>query len=138
MDERGQEIVTIQLASSERAPQQARAFLRDALETWKLDGFGHVTELLADELVCNVVRHVGKSMQLRAVRGPSAIKIEVEDPSTELPVVRTPEPYEERGRGILLVDSLATAWGVEVRDDGKTVWFEIDVATATEEVHGSD
>jgi hypothetical protein len=51
--------------------------------------------------------------------------------------VRHPDPAEEHGRGVLLIDELANAWGVEPRADGKTVWFEIDVSTATAEVHGS-
>jgi anti-sigma regulatory factor (Ser/Thr protein kinase) len=127
---------SVDLASDTEAPGAAREFLREALRTWRLDGFGDVTELLADELVSNVVRHVGAPMQLRASRRPSSIRIEVDDPSTEPPVRQDPDPWQDHGRGILLVDSLATTWGVELRDDGKCVWFEIDVDTATEEVHG--
>jgi anti-sigma regulatory factor (Ser/Thr protein kinase) len=138
MEERDGQSVTIELASGSQTPRAARAFLRDTLRTWELDGFGDVTELLADELVCNVVRHVGEPMRLRAVRSSSSIRIEVDDPSTERPVLRSPDPLDERGRGILLVESLATSWGVDMRETGKTVWFEIDVATATEEVHGAD
>jgi hypothetical protein len=138
MEERDGRSVTIELASGAQTPQAARAFLRDTLQTWELDGLGDVTELLADELVCNVVRHVGGAMQLRAVRRASSIRIEVDDPSTEPPVLQSPDPLDERGRGILLVESLATTWGVDIHDTGKTVWFEIDVDTATEEVHGSD
>ena len=66
------------------------------------------------------------------------MRIEVDDPSTEPPVLQNPDPLDERGRGILLVESLATSWGVDIHETGKTVWFEIDVDTATEEVHGSD
>ena len=121
---------SVDLRSDVGAPGAAREFLRNTLQTWCLDGFGDVAELLTDELVSNVVRHVGAPMQLRAVRYPSSIRIEVDDPSTEPPV------RQDHGRGILLVESLATGWGVELRDDGKTVWFEIDVETATDEVHG--
>src|SRR6476660_4071120 len=48
--------VETQLPSLATSPGSARAFLRSALETWKLDGFGEVTELLTNELVGNVVR----------------------------------------------------------------------------------
>ena len=130
------ESVETQLPSSLNSPQLARAFLRSTLETWKLDGFGEVTKLLATELVANVVTHVGAPMTLRVQRGPSTMRVEIEDPSTEVPIVRHPNPAEEHGRGVLLIDELADAWGVEPRADGKTVWFEIDVSTATEEVHG--
>jgi anti-sigma regulatory factor (Ser/Thr protein kinase) len=130
------ESVETQLPSNVSSPQLARAFLRSALETWKLDGFGAVTELLATELVANVVTHVGAPMTIRIQRTSSVMRVEIEDPSTEIPVVRHPDAAEEHGRGVLLVDQLANAWGVEPRTDGKTVWFELDVSTATEEVHG--
>ncbi len=45
--------------STPSTPSSVRAFLRAALQTWELDGFGAVTELLSDELATNVVRHVG-------------------------------------------------------------------------------
>jgi anti-sigma regulatory factor (Ser/Thr protein kinase) len=110
--------------------------LRAALQTWELDGFGKVTELLSDELVSNVVRHVGSPMTVRALRQPSSIRIEVEDSSTELPVRQHPDTLDDHGRGILLIEALANQWGTKQTGDGKTVWFEIDVTTATEEVHG--
>ena len=130
------ETVETQLPSTVTSPQLARAFLRSALETWKLDGFGDVTELLVTELVTNVVTHVGAPMTLRVHREPSTMRVELEDPSPEVPVVRHPDSAEEHGRGVLLVDQLANAWGVDSRADGKTVWFELDVSTATAEVHG--
>jgi len=131
------EIVETQFPSSTQTPLAVRAFLRAALSTWKLDGFGDVTELLTDELVSNVVRHVNTPMTVRALRQPAWIRVEVEDPSPTPPVIRRPEPFDDHGRGMLLVDGLASRWGTTVRDDGKTVWFEIDIATATEEIHGN-
>ena len=127
--------VETQFPATADAPQSARAFLRAALQTWQLDGFGQVTELLTDELVANVVRHVGSPLTLRASTEGATLRIEVDDPSTEPPVLRHPDVHEDRGRGILLVDALATQWGSEIHSDGKTVWFEIDVTTATDEVH---
>ncbi|HXA60375.1 MAG TPA: ATP-binding protein [Streptosporangiaceae bacterium] len=32
---------------------------------------------------------------------------------------------DERGRGLLLVDSLAQKWGVRTSPDGTTVWVEL-------------
>ena len=113
----------------------ARQFLRTTLRTWQLDGLGEVTELLTSELVSNVVRHVGSPPTVRACRGRSRIRIEVDDASRELPAVQHPEPLAADGRGMLVVDTLAAEWGTELRDDGKTVWFEIDARTATREIH---
>jgi hypothetical protein len=129
------ETVETHLPSSNESPLLARAFLRATLETWKLDGLGEITELLASELVSNVVVHVGTPMTLRITRHPSAIRVDVEDPSSVLPELRHPGIDEERGRGVLFVSELATDWGAERTEDGKTVWFEIDTTTATSEVH---
>ncbi len=67
------------------------------------------------------------------------MRVEIDDPSPEVPVLRHPDHGDEHGRGVLLVDQLATDWGVEPHPErGKTVWFEIDVSTATAEVHHPD
>jgi anti-sigma regulatory factor (Ser/Thr protein kinase) len=130
------ESVETQLPSSASSPQLARAFLRATLATWQLDGFGEITELLVTELVANVVTHVGLPMTLRVAHDPSTMRVEIDDASSAVPVVRHPDAVDEHGRGVLLVDQLANAWGVEPRADGKTVWFELDVSTATREAHG--
>jgi anti-sigma regulatory factor (Ser/Thr protein kinase) len=129
--------VETQLPSLVTTPSAARAFLRTTLGTWQLDGLGEVTELLADELVANVVRHVGRPMTVRAIRMADRVRVEVDDPSPEPPVLRHPDSETVRGRGILLLEALATDWGTDLRADGKTVWFEIDTGTATAEVHGT-
>jgi anti-sigma regulatory factor (Ser/Thr protein kinase) len=128
--------VETQLPSLVTTPSTVRAFLRTALETWKLDGLGEITELLADELVANVVRHVGQPMTVRAIRTGERVRVEVDDPSPDPPVLEHPDAETVRGRGVLLLDALASRWGTETRPDGKTVWFELDARTASEEVHG--
>ncbi|HZP29238.1 MAG TPA: ATP-binding protein [Acidimicrobiia bacterium] len=118
--------VQTEFASRVTTPASVRAFLRTTLQTWALDGLGELTELLADELVSNVVRHVGEPMTVRAIRSPTRIRIEVDDPSTDPPVLQHPDRDTPRGRGIMLVDALATRWGTDVHPSGKTVWFEIE------------
>src|SRR5690349_3332068 len=63
----------------------ARSFLHVALQTWDLNRVGAVTELLADELVANVVEHVHTPMTVRAIRDRSSLRVEVDDPSTDPP-----------------------------------------------------
>jgi anti-sigma regulatory factor (Ser/Thr protein kinase) len=132
------EVVETQLPSTARAPQLARAFLRTALETWKLDGLGELTELLATELVTNVVVHVHEPMTLRVLRGPCWLRCEVVDPSPAVPTLQHPATGASHGRGIQLVDALATEWGVDRAENGKTVWFTVDTATATSQAHGRE
>jgi hypothetical protein len=130
--------VETHLPSLPASPRAARAFLREALQTWNLDAFGEVTEVLTDELVANVVRHVDAPMTVRAYRRSASIRVEVDDPSNDPPVPQHPDPLDEHSRGLLLIDNLASQWGfTQHGDDGKTVWFEIDLTTGTEEAHRS-
>jgi anti-sigma regulatory factor (Ser/Thr protein kinase) len=121
---------TLPLLPRVEAPEEARTFLREALQTWALDGFGDVTELLTCELVSNVVRHAGTPMTLRVTRYPSAIRVEVDDESPHPPVLTNRGPMAEGGRGLVLIDGLATDWGSDARGDGKTVWFVLETETA--------
>jgi hypothetical protein len=41
------------------------------------------------------------------------------------PRVTSPREDDEGGRGLWLVDRLASAWGTERGRRGKTVWFEL-------------
>jgi len=36
-----------------------------------------------------------------------------------------PDPLAPLGRGVMLVDRLASRWGVEPQCEGKVVWFEL-------------
>ncbi len=86
--------------------------------------------LLASEVVTNAFIH-GRSETRIAVRAyPERVRVEVADDNSRHPqrVVQDPEALD--GRGMTIIDLVATDWGV--RDDpyGKTVWFEIAEAGA--------
>ena len=65
----------------------------------------------------------------------ASLRVEVTDPSSEPPILRTPPDYLESGRGLQLVDALADHWGTYATDAGKTVWFDLDVTTAEHKLH---
>ena len=46
-------------------------------------------------------------------------------PGRTRPQMRTPLQEDTSGRGLWLVDKLATGWGVEPVPEGKRVWFEL-------------
>jgi anti-sigma regulatory factor (Ser/Thr protein kinase) len=118
----------ITLVSSRTAPRAARMFLRESLATRELDGVGHLSELLTTELVTNVVLHVGcPTVELRLSADGDHLRVEVDDSSTRVPMVRRRDASRGSGVGMQLVEQLASRWGTEVRADGKTVWFEIDL-----------
>jgi hypothetical protein len=132
------DLIETALPASRHAPSDARALLRNALHTWALDGLGDVSELIVSELVSNVVCHVGTPMTLRVTvtRDRSVLRIEVDDSSAAIPEVDHPTPETLGGRGLWLIDELATRWGFRPAPSGKTVWAEIDAETAMAEMHG--
>jgi anti-sigma regulatory factor (Ser/Thr protein kinase) len=117
-----------ELPATPSAPSLVRGWLRATLQTWRLDGFGDVTELLTSELVSNVVNHVRAPMSVRVSRSSSSIRVEVDDPSPIAPTLHHAGASDEHHRGMFIVESFANRWGsIGHPDDGKTVWFELDV-----------
>jgi anti-sigma regulatory factor (Ser/Thr protein kinase) len=88
-----------------------------------------VVELLASELVTNVVRHTDTSVMVVSLSLRAAsLRLAVQDDSRQRPTCRAVNDDEEGGRGLLLVELLATDWGVEdIVDGGKTVWAILDL-----------
>ena len=67
----------------------------------------------------------GKTFTLRLRRGGEAVWVEVFDNDLRLPRIRSAGETDEGGRGLYLVDQLATRWGSRPTRDGKAVWFEM-------------
>jgi signal transduction histidine kinase len=89
-------------------------------------GLDDDAKLVATELVSNAVKHARTALGLtvRAVLG--AVRIEVADRIRELPFPRLAEQDDSGGRGLLLVDALSSAWGVDPTPSGKTVWAQLE------------
>jgi hypothetical protein len=66
-----------------------------------------------------------KEFALRLRRGAASVWVEVFDPDLRLPRIRTAGETDEGGRGLYLVEQLATRWGSRPTPEGKAVWFEM-------------
>ncbi|MBB4934062.1 PAS domain S-box-containing protein [Lipingzhangella halophila] len=66
---------------------------------------------------------------LRLRRGGSSVWVEVFDHDLRLPRIRSAGADDEGGRGLYLVDQLATRWGSRPTPEGKAVWFEVPMRT---------
>ena len=66
-----------------------------------------------------------REFALRLRRGANVVWVEVFDPDLRLPRIRTAGETDEGGRGLYLVDQLATRWGSRPTPEGKAVWFEV-------------
>jgi anti-sigma regulatory factor (Ser/Thr protein kinase) len=118
---------TILLPGDVTTPAAARRFVRAALESVEADPVVTETaELLTDELVTNAIvhAHCKSYLYIRAAKG--IVRVEVTDPDDRLPSMAKLDPDAPGGRGLVIVNGLASAWGVErTADGGKTVWFEL-------------
>lgn len=86
--------------------------------------------LVVSELATNAVRYGGwRRFFVEARVGASAVRVLVWDASRELPVrysAGSVSSEDEGGRGLLLVERLSEAWGVEYAPEGgKWVWARV-------------
>ena len=103
-----------------------------ALTAWQLAHVDEAASLLVSELVTNAVRHA-RGIDVVTVNlhaGRTWLRIEVQDTDRRWPQPRIPGRLDESGFGFVLVDALASNWGVRETEAGKAVWAELDTRSA--------
>ncbi|MGW3955626.1 SpoIIE family protein phosphatase [Streptomyces sp. NPDC004752] len=118
------------LTEDPKAASLARRHVREQLSAWGLDDLIFTTELLASELVGNVVRHAKGPVRLRLLRG-AELTCEVFDGSLTMPRMRRAADTDEGGRGLQLITALSQRWGSRYTAKGKCIWTE-------QALHGPD
>jgi anti-sigma regulatory factor (Ser/Thr protein kinase) len=109
-----------------RAVPETRRALRELLRHWGRPGQSETAELLTSELVTNALVHTDQDAVLTATVGPDCLRVEVRDFVPGRPQPRRPDTGDgTHGRGLVLVQSLADAWGVRPHGIGKAIWFEL-------------
>jgi anti-sigma regulatory factor (Ser/Thr protein kinase)/uncharacterized protein YigA (DUF484 family) len=109
--------------------------------TATLDGDADLTadaELVTAELVSNAVLHGGAPIVLRVARIPEGVRVEVEDCGRMMPMQLAPGDESTTGRGLALVASLSTRWGVQPGNECKFVWAELAAGSAEPEMADVD
>jgi anti-sigma regulatory factor (Ser/Thr protein kinase) len=92
--------------------------------------------LLTSEVIANAVLHTGDPCVVTVFWTGSRVRIEVSDTQ---PIDEIPERAgvdEQNGRGLLILNSLAAAWGRRENPPGKVTWFEIDPAQSSSRPDG--
>jgi hypothetical protein len=129
------------------APRLSRGFVGATLNGWGLPTLVDITELLVSELSTNVVRASSNPdgslrydaegklplLWIRLLSDRARLLIEVWDTVPAVlgaPVSRHPEPDEESGRGLEIIETLAEDWGWETVPGwaGKKVWAVLKVS----------
>ena len=108
----------------------ARSFVREVLDAWQFGARIPEASVLVTELCSNSVLHARGAYTVTVSCRDDVLRIAVRDASVHLPVEKTRTPEAMTGRGLVLVDAYADAWGVERHADGKTVWATLAVGVS--------
>ncbi|MQS39437.1 ATP-binding protein, partial [Streptomyces katsurahamanus] len=112
-----------------RRVAQMRRIGRAALRKWGFHRAVDDAELIISELVTNAIENgSGCSVGFSISYSGATVRIEVADGSHSRPQVRRGGLYEEGGRGMVLIEYLASAWGTS--EDGTRTWCELQVGEA--------
>jgi anti-sigma regulatory factor (Ser/Thr protein kinase) len=83
--------------------------------------------LVTSELVTNAIRHTHCGGSLEVVIAPEQLRLEVSDFSHTQPRELPPSQSATHGRGLPIVSTLASNWGVHESGAGKTIWATFDL-----------
>ncbi len=115
----------LQLAPDPASARAARAFVRRHVDSDDED-LCDSAELLASELVTNGMLHARSDMTLGVIAREHCVLLAVSDRSRSTPAERRPSLSAESGRGISMMATLASQWGVAVQASGKIIWCLIN------------
>jgi serine phosphatase RsbU (regulator of sigma subunit)/PAS domain-containing protein/anti-sigma regulatory factor (Ser/Thr protein kinase) len=118
-------VARLVLPEGGRAPALARRFAAEALGELGADDAVAPAMLLTSELVTNAMVHGAAPISVEVHAVPSGVRVAVADHHPDLPAPRAASRDDEHGRGRLLVEAIAAAWGVDAHPPGKSVWFEL-------------
>jgi len=124
----------IALPHTTAAVPLARALIRTALADIEASADSDTAELLTAELVANAVEHTpGESpIELVVELLDAGCQVEVHDGDPAPPggmygpaPGTDPDPWQEHGRGLLLIRALSSDCGHRPTAAGKAVWFTL-------------
>jgi anti-sigma regulatory factor (Ser/Thr protein kinase) len=122
--------VSADLPADVTAPGRARRIVAASLAAHGFDDLVEPAVLLASEVVTNAVVHGGGHARLGVEHDHRRIRVTVSDASSARPRRLDLGLDATSGRGVQLLDQLATRWGVDIHPArGKTVWFELEAAS---------
>ena len=105
----------------------ARRFVERTLRLWEVDDTNvDDAVLLTSELMSNAVLHARTDVRVNVrAQEDGTLRVDVADENPRLPLSAAPPEDAQSGRGLWLVETMASAWGVERTSEGKTIWFEL-------------
>lgn len=112
--------------------REARRFVSDTLRTWRCDELVDSVCLLVSELVTNSVIHAHSDVDLVLNLHREMLRVEVIDAADEGVHRRAASDDDQSGRGMALIEAIASSWGIDSLLEGKSVWFEMSLTGEAE------
>lgn len=96
------------------------------LKIWSMEALHDEVSAVVSELAGNAVQHCeGGTFDVSVLRVDRGVRVSVTDSCARKPVMRPVSLSDECGRGMLIIDTLASQWGVKELPNGKTVWADV-------------
>jgi anti-sigma regulatory factor (Ser/Thr protein kinase) len=119
------------LGQGARGVQDARRWVAELCDEIGRHDLVECAQLGVSELVTNALLHGEPPITVRVRGTREHPRVEVRDSSVEAPILPTEELDQPEtddllltfGRGLSIVARCSDAWGAEMEDDGKVVWF---------------
>ena len=123
----------LSVGTEPQSVQNARRWVATACTSIGRPDVVECAEVGVSELVTNALLHADTPIQVRLRGTRDNPRVEVRDSSTDVPALPANAPMIDDddlegllltfGRGLSIVSRAAEAWGVDIEDDGKVVWF---------------
>ena len=113
------------LAPEPTSARAARKFVVQELHSAGREGQADIAEVLVSELVTNAILHARTPIKIEVRVSANVIRISVTDGVRAGVRRRDYAADATTGRGIAMVEALASDWGSGPSNGGKTVWFEL-------------
>lgn len=116
----------------------ARRFAEHVLAGWGHPDAGWTAAQVISELAANCALHARTAFTVTVTASAEAIRLEVQDGSPAAMQARSHSETSTTGRGLRMVQHLATDWGVTIREGGKTVWVLLPIDGAPDDERDLD
>ena len=115
-----------ELPFTSEAPSIARAHLRSFAHGVAAEALDDAV-LMVSELVTNALVHGQPAIFLGLRQSTDRLSVAVDDFGTATVEMAAPVRGQVSGRGLIIVNALATRWGVSATETGpgKQVWFDV-------------
>lgn len=125
---RGEPLVRLDFAPTGSACRDARRAVQDVCRTARLTPLADDAALLVSEAMSNAIRHATTRITLSVTCNEATILVSVTDDGPRPDAQLAPSHLDdsaETGRGLFVIDKIASEWGSSCSVQGTTLWFRL-------------